>query len=73
LKILSAHTTTSDPGSEARAGTVSLRKENGLQTLIVATGKGLLILEKLQLEGKKVTSADEFLRGYSHIVGEVLG
>ena len=73
LKIISAHTIQSDPGSEARAGAVSLRKENGLQTLIVATGKGLLILEKLQLEGKKVTSADEFLRGYSHIVGEVLG
>ena len=71
LKIISAHTIQSDPGSEARAGAVSLRKENGLQTLIVATGKGLL--EKLQLEGKKVTSADEFLRGYSHIVGEVLG
>src|SRR5437660_1839505 len=53
LKIISAHTIQSDPGSEARAGAVSLRKENGLQTLIVATGKGLLILEKLQLEGKK--------------------
>jgi len=73
LKIISAHTIQSDPGSEARAGTVSLRKENGLQTLIVATGKGLLILEKLQLEGKKVMNADEFLRGYSHIIGEVLG
>ena len=73
LKIISAHTIQSDPGSEARAGTVSLRKENGLQTLAVATGNGLLIIEKLQLEGKKVMSADEFLRGYSHIVGEVLG
>jgi len=73
LKIISAHTIQSDTGSEARAGTVSLRKENGLQTLAVATGKGLLIIEKLQLEGKKVMSADEFLRGYSHIVGEVLG
>ena len=73
LKIISAHTIQSDPGSEARAGTVSLRKENGLQTLAVATGNGLLIIEKLQLEGKKVMNADEFLRGYSHIVGEVLG
>src|SRR5438876_7963827 len=72
LKIISAHTIQSDPGSEARAGTVSLRKENGLQTLAVATGNGLLIIEKLQLEGKKVMNADEFLRGYSHIVGEVL-
>jgi len=73
LKIISAHTIQSDPGSEARAGTVSLRKENGLQTLAVATGNGLLIIEKLQLEGKKVMNADEFLRGYSHIIGEVLG
>ena len=73
LKIISAHAIQSDPGSEARAGTVSLRKENGLQTLAVATGNGLLIIEKLQLEGKKVMNADEFLRGYSHIIGEVLG
>src|SRR6266516_1363785 len=73
LKIISAHTIQSDTGSEARAGTVSLRKENGLQTLAVATGKGLLIIEKLQLEGKKVMNADEFLRGYSQLIGEVLG
>ena len=73
LKIISAHAVQSDTGSEARAGTVSLRKENGLQTLTVVTGKGLLIVEKLQLEGKKVMSADEFLQGYSHIIGEVLG
>ena len=57
---------------KATAGTVGLRKENGLQTLTVATGNGLLNIEKLQLEGKKVMSADEFLRGYSHIVGETL-
>src|SRR5438309_4767950 len=72
LKIISAHAVQSDTGSEARAGTVSLRKENGLQTLTVVTGKGLLIVDKLQLEGKKVMSSDEFLRGYSHIVGEAL-
>src|SRR2546429_5929895 len=72
LKIISAHAVQSDTGSEARTGTVSLRKENGLQTLTVVTGKGLLIVEKLQLEGKKVMSSDEFLRGYSHIVGEAL-
>ena len=73
LKIISAHAVQSDTGSEAGAGTVSLRKENDLQTLTVVTGKGLLIVEKLQLEGKKVMSSDEFLRGYSHIIGEVLG
>jgi methionyl-tRNA formyltransferase len=73
LKIISAHTVQSDTDSEARAGTVCLRKENGSQTLTVATGNGFLSVEKLQLEGKKVMSADEFLRGYAHIVGEVLG
>jgi methionyl-tRNA formyltransferase len=73
LKIISAHTVQVDRGSEARAGTISLRKENGVQKLAVATGNGLFIIEKLQLEGKKVMSADEFLRGNSAIVGETLG
>jgi methionyl-tRNA formyltransferase len=73
LKIISANTVQTDTGSENRFGKVSLRKENGLKTLAVATGNGLLIIEKLQLEGKKVMSADEFLRGYSTIVGETLG
>ena len=73
LKIISAHAVEAERGSEARAGTISLRKENGVQTLATATGNGLLIIEKLQLEGKKVMSADEFLRGYSAIVGETLG
>jgi methionyl-tRNA formyltransferase len=73
LKIISAHAVQTDTGSETRIGTVSLHKEHGAQTLTVATGNGLLIIEKLQLEGKKVMNADEFLRGYSHIVGETLG
>jgi methionyl-tRNA formyltransferase len=73
LKIISSHTVLADTGSEARAGTASVRKEKGFQTLAVATGNGLLLIEKLQLEGKKVMSADEFLRGYSAIVGETLG
>ena len=73
LKIISAYAEQSDTGLEAKAGTVSLRTENGRQRLTVATGNGLLIVDKLQLEGKKVMSADEFLRGYSQIVGEVLG
>ena len=73
LKIISAHAVQVDTGSEARIGTVSLRIEHGAQTLTVATGNGLLIIEKLQLEGKKVMNADEFLRGYSHIVGATLG
>ena len=72
LKIISAHAIQTNTALETRIGTVSLRKEHGAQTLTIATGNGLLIIEKLQLEGKKVMNADEFLRGYSHIVGEVL-
>jgi methionyl-tRNA formyltransferase len=72
LKIISAHAVQTNTDSETGIGKVGLRKEHGAQTLTVATGNGLLIIEKLQLEGKKVMNADEFLRGYSHIVGEVL-
>jgi len=73
LKVVSAYAVTSEPGEEVKPGTVSLRKENNQQILSVATGNGLLIVDKLQLEGKKVMSAGEFVRGYPQIVGEVLG
>jgi methionyl-tRNA formyltransferase len=73
LKIISTHAVQAHTSSEARVGTVGLRKENGLQTITVVTGNGLLVIDKLQLEGKKVMNADEFLRGYSLIVGETLG
>ena len=49
------------------------RKENGATSLHVATGEGVLVLDRLQLEGKKAMNADEFLRGYANIVGDVLG
>jgi methionyl-tRNA formyltransferase len=73
LKIISAHAVPSEPSLKAKPGTVNQRKENDRQILSVVTGNGLLIVDKLQLEGKKVMSADEFLRGYSQIVGDVLG
>ena len=73
LKIISAHAVQANTGSEARIGTVCLSKEDGAQTLTVVTGNGLLMIEKLQLEGKKVMNADEFLRGYSQIIGATLG
>jgi methionyl-tRNA formyltransferase len=73
LKIISAHAEQAESGSKDRIGTVGLRNEHGAQTLTVTTGNGLFIMEKLQLEGKKVMSTDEFIRGYSHIVGVMLG
>ncbi|MDD5043306.1 MAG: methionyl-tRNA formyltransferase [Patescibacteria group bacterium] len=36
-------------------------------------GKGSLILEKLQLEGKKELTGQEFRRGYKNIIGAELG
>ncbi len=72
LKIISAHAVQSTSPTAGRVGTVSLSKEIGKQALTVTTGEGLLAIEKLQLEGKKVMTADELLRGYAQIVGETL-
>ena len=73
LKIISAYAGASEAGEEAKPGTVSLRKEHGRQALSVVTGNGLFVVDQLQLEGKKAMSAGEFLRGYSQIVGDLLG
>ena len=47
---------------------VEITKEN----IYVKTGKGLLELEEVQLEGKKRMGADAFLRGNQIEVGTVL-
>ena len=71
LKIVEAHPDMAS--SDARPGVVLVRKARGQQQLAAGTGEGLLVIERLQLEGKKALSADEFLRGYPQIAGEVLG
>jgi methionyl-tRNA formyltransferase len=75
LKILSA---TAHPGeADARPGQVVLEQistpQGTRKALRIATGQGALLVEQLQLEGKKAMSADEFLRGYAGIIGETLG
>ena len=72
LKIISAHAVQSTSTTESKIGIVGLYKEDGRQMLAITTGDGLLAIEKLQLEGKKVMNADEFMRGYTQIVGETL-
>lgn len=72
LKIVSAQPLQVEIDS-AVPGTVCLQKEAGHQNLGVVTGSGLLLVKELQLEGKKAMSAEEFLRGYGQIVGQVLG
>lgn len=73
LKILEAHALAISEAQDIPAGTVMLRKENSITSLQVATGEGVLVLDRLQLEGKKAMNSDEFLRGYANIVGDVLG
>ena len=73
LKILESHALATSESQSIPPGTVLLRKENSTPSLQVATGEGALALDRLQLEGKKAMNADEFLRGYANIVGNVLG
>lgn len=40
--------------------------------IMVGTGKGSVILDKVQLEGKSVQSIDEFIKGYGDFVGSEL-
>jgi methionyl-tRNA formyltransferase len=70
VKIIAAQTLNVE--LDAVPGTVSVQEEAGHKVLAVATGAGLLLVKQLQLEGKKALSAEEFLRGYVQIVGEVL-
>jgi methionyl-tRNA formyltransferase len=39
----------------------------------ILTGDGALVLEEIQLAGKRVTAVANFLRGYSHFIGSTLG
>jgi len=73
LKIISAHAMNVESPALGMPGTVCLREEAGHQVLAVITGSGLLVIKHLQLAGKRAVGAEEFLRGYSQIVGEVLG
>ena len=72
LKIVSAQPLQVEIDSGV-PGTVSIHTEAGRQSLGIVTGSGLLLVKELQLEGKRAMSAEEFLRGYGQIVGQVLG
>jgi methionyl-tRNA formyltransferase len=75
LKILEAHPLVVEIDTleqDVQNGLVSTREEVGHQVLAVVTGSGFLIVTRVQLEGKKAMSAEEFLRGYAHIAGDVL-
>lgn len=77
LKILAAHAvpSLSSGGQPGQVAVETLTDSEGRarNVLRVTTGEGSLLVERLQLEGKKVMSTDEFLRGYAGIAGEKLG
>ncbi len=73
VKIVVAEAVPLEPGEPVPTGTVMLHEAAGHKTLAIVTGQGLLAVKQLQLEGKRAMSAEEFLRGYPQIAGEVLG
>jgi len=61
-------------GEGARAGqVVALSGEGTAPAFGVGTGEGVLGILKLQLEGKRVTTAADFLRGQRGFIGAQLG
>ena len=77
LKILSASPDSQSASEDARPpGAVSLETRvlagTTQKVLRITTGQGDLLVDRVQLEGKKAMSADEFVRGYARIVGAVL-
>jgi methionyl-tRNA formyltransferase len=56
-------------GASKKNGEVFLDED---KQLCVQTGNSILILKTLQLEGKKPTSAKEFLNGHKDIIGTIL-
>ena len=69
LKILKA--TPSSQTTRALPGFVM--KGDGGQTAVVTTGSGSLLLETIQLAGKKRMSAGDFMRGRPDFAGSQLG
>jgi len=72
LKIVEAQALPQQGDASTTPGTVRIGEEAGHRLLVVTTGEGLLAAKQVQLEGKKAMTADEFLRGYAQIVGQVL-
>ncbi len=67
LKLVKAHPS-QEPSTNQPVGTVLMREEK----LLVQTGKDLIELEQVQLEGKQVQSIYEFVRGHADMIHSVL-
>jgi len=54
--------------SKNKPGKIFLLENN---ELAVMTGQNCLILQKLQIEGRKPITAEEFIRGHKYIIGKI--
>jgi len=68
LKILRARPVTIGPSSEKPGRVISVDDR-----VAVVTGTDALLLEEIQLAGKKALAAQEFIRGQRDFIGSVLG
>jgi methionyl-tRNA formyltransferase len=68
LKVLRAHPY-ADSKQTAKPGEV-IELDEGVG---VATGRGVLLLEEVQLAGKREMNVEDFVRGQREFVGDVLG
>ena len=70
LKIIAASASPPEAGTPSPPGVVVSLPDTGIG---VATGDGVLRIERIQLAGKRATSAREFGLGYPGFVGSVVG
>ncbi len=71
LKVLEASPVADFKPTDASPGRVIASPSP--EGLSIITGDGLLSLQRVQLEGRRPATADEFLRGYPEIMGATLG
>lgn len=69
LKIFQVKVSKSTKGIDYPAGKTLTLAPNEIS---VQCGKDLLVIEKLQLEGKAETNSEEFLRGHPNFIGTIL-
>ena len=69
LKILSAETDDKFVGDQKPGQVLTSINKN---IIPVVTSKGLLLVDKLQMEGKNPLEAKEFLQGYPELIGDNL-
>ena len=71
LKVIRGRALEENAGDAVKGQVVAPGKAGGY-TAGVATGKGVLILDEVQLEGRRPQLTGEFLRGQPHFLGAVL-